>query len=367
MTNNLLNTFEMVGKSAGRFANGRPARAIVGEAVSMAVSPVIERLEDRWLMSGNTSIQPAAGSVSTATLSAAPQVATLSASKSLIVFNSVATGHTGAGASATSGITITNTGTATLTFGTTVGTGAFTIVNDPANGTQDASLFKIVNLSSLPTSLAPGQSFKIQLNYTAKAVGRNAALLQILSNDPNNPTTTIQVHGIGTTGLGGTNEPSTTRILLSYNIPTQIGELETDTLYPVTPDAPTQEVPMQLLEKAGPGLVTITDLADFTDQTNAAYRFGFYDPANPAKLTELFYINKADSQSTNPTPQGATMFDPGNSAFGLYFQSPLKDNGQSRIGYSQSTTTRGTRPSSRSSASSPWRTPTAASCPTHSS
>jgi len=322
----------MVGKSAGWTAGARPARAMVSQAVNLAVSPVIERLEDRWMMSGSTSVQPAAGSVSAATLAAAPQVATLSASKPLIVFNSVATGHTGAGASATSSITITNTGTAALTFGA----GAFSIVNDPTNATQDASLFKIVNLSSLPTSLAPGASFKIQLNYTAKAVGRNAALLQILSNDPNNPTTTIQIHGIGTSGLGGTNEPSLTRILLSYDIPTEVGELETDTLYPVTPDAPTQEVPMQLLEKAGPGLVTITDLADFTDQTNAAYRFGFYDPANPAKLTELFYIDKADSQSTNPTPQGATTFDPGNSAFGLYFQSPLQDNGHSRIGYSQS-------------------------------
>jgi fibronectin type 3 domain-containing protein len=331
----------MVGKTAGRAANLRSASAMVGEAVSLAVKPVIERLEDRWLMSGSTSIQPAAGSVSAATLAAAPQVATLSASKPLIVFNSIATGHTGAAASPNGAITITNTGTATLTFGATVGTGAFTIVNDLTNATQDAALFKIVNLSSLPSSLAPGQSFKIQLNYTAKAVGRNAALLQIQSNDPANPTTTIQVHGIGTSGLGGSNEPALDRILRAYNIPTIVGQGPNDSdessyLYPVTPDPSSQEVPMQLLQKAGPGLITITDLANFTDQSTPAFKFGFYNPNTPQKLVELFYINKADSQSVNPTPQGATVFDPGNSPFGLYFQSPLQDNGQPRIGYSQS-------------------------------
>src|SRR5205085_8828092 len=74
-------------------------------------------------------------------------VATIS--KSVLVFNDVASSFSGgAGSSASQIVTITNTGNLTLTFPS----GAFTIANDPGVNTTDRTSFAITNLGSLPTS-----------------------------------------------------------------------------------------------------------------------------------------------------------------------------------------------------------------------
>lgn len=269
-----------------------------------------------------------------------PQVphATATPGKSLMVFNDIQTSSTGgAGPSPSQTLTITNTGNLPLTFGA----GAFQIVNDPSSPTQDAASFAITNLSALPTSVGPGQSGNLVINFTASSVGIKAALLQISSNDPAHPLLTIQLHGIGTTGTGGTNEPSLARILRAYDIPTIVGDGPNDanqgfTLYPNPPDPSSQEVVMQRLVKAGDGPVTITPLAAYAVSNQPALRFGYYTPGNPNDRNELFSVGQADAQTVNPTPVGSTSFDPGANSFGLYTVFPtFTDNGHQRISYSE--------------------------------
>ncbi len=151
-------------------------------------------------------------------------------------------------------------------------------------------------------------------------------MLQVNTNDPNGPLS-IQLHGIGTQGLYGYLEPSLVQILRANDIPTIVGAGVNDvnvnaSQYPINPDPTSQEVPMQRLIKAGPGAVTITSLATFNATAPSTVRFGYYTPGDPTDTTELFTIGQNNAQSVNPTPLGATSFDPGSNAFGLYATFP---------------------------------------------
>jgi fibronectin type 3 domain-containing protein/regulation of enolase protein 1 (concanavalin A-like superfamily) len=253
--------------------------------------------------------------------------ASLSVAQSMMVFNDVK----GAGASYTETLALTDNGDAALTLGSS----NFAIVNDPTFATQDAARFSIVNAASIPATLSPGQTFNLQLNYNATAIGINSAFLNITSNDPNNPLLKVALRGIGTTGLGGVNQPSLTRILQAYEIPINVGEAANALTYPAFPDASSQEVVLQQLEKAGAGPVTIQVLASFDASGTKPYTLGTYPAGNPTDRSELFFTPSSEYQSTYIQPQGATTFDPGSSPFGFYFVSNIKDNGINRIGTSE--------------------------------
>jgi fibronectin type 3 domain-containing protein len=251
--------------------------------------------------------------------SVSPQI---SANKTVVPFNTISTGYSGAGPSRTETVTITNTGANPLTFGG----GAFSIVNDPTTP-ANASNFTISNSGSLPSSLAAGASATINLVYSATAVGLQSAILQIQSNDPVTSTLSINLHGIGTPGQFGTAEPSLVQVLRAYNIPTIVGAGPDDTninvqKYPANPDPSSEEVAMQRMVAAGPGPVTLTPIASFSANTAAVSRVGYYTPGDPLDSTELFYIGKADAQTVSPTAIGATSFDPGSSPFSLYGDFP---------------------------------------------
>ncbi|HEX4794917.1 MAG TPA: Ig-like domain-containing protein [Humisphaera sp.] len=270
---------------------------------------------------------------------ASPVGGTLTADKPLVVFSDIATSFSGGpGASPSQTITLTNTGTGTITFPSS---GALSIIDDTTVAGNDAGAFSIVNAASMPGALSPGQSFVLQVNYTASLVGIQAAILQINSSDAAQPTLSISLHGIGTTGLGGANEPSLPRILRAFNIPTITGDGPNDanqnqTFYPTTPDPSSQEVVMPRLVKAGTGPVTITPLASYNVSMAPAMRFGYYTPGTPADRTELFTFSQADAQTTDPTALGATIFDPGSATFGLWAQFPhFIDSGQQRVAYSE--------------------------------
>jgi SdrD B-like domain len=262
----------------------------------------IERLEDRRLLS-----------------------ATLAVSQSLMVFNAVK-----ATTSVTQTLTLTDTGDAALTLGTS----AATVTDDPSlpGGTPR---FGLLNTSSIPASLSPGQSFVLNINYNAIAVGIDSAFLNIASNDPVNPTLQVGLRGIGTAGLGGSNQPSLQRILQAYEIPTLVGEAATAGTYPNPPGANSQEVPLQRLVKAGTGPVTLQVLASFTASGfPKSYVLGTYTPGNPANSRqELFYTTSTENQTTYVQPQGSTSFDPGSNSFGFYFVSNVQSPG--RLGYSE--------------------------------
>jgi fibronectin type 3 domain-containing protein len=262
--------------------------------------------------------------------------ATAAVSKTMLAFNSIAPGNSGAGPSATQLFTITNTGTAALSL-SNIG-----FANDPSVATLDAGSFAITNLGSIPASLAPGQSVTINVRFTAPTTGLHSALLQITTNDAATPLIQLTVRGLGTTGTGGGNEPSLAAILRAYSIPTIVGDGPNDsngftsTFYPATPDASSQEVLMPRLVKAGNGPVTITTLAAFAVPNQPALRFGYYVPGDPTDTTQLFTINQSDSQTMSPTAQGATSFDPGSSEFSLYANFPtFTDNGHQRMSYSE--------------------------------
>jgi fibronectin type 3 domain-containing protein len=289
--------------------------------IDLGCDALVELLEGRQLLSGT------------------PQLSvTTSAVNNAVAFNTVAQGNSGAAPSRIETATITDTGTAPLTFAG----GAFSIINDPST-TAAASDFAITNSGSLPSSLAPGSSFTIDLQYTATAVGLQSALLQIQSNDPANPTFDVNLHGIGTAGQFGTLEPSLVQVLLAQNIPTIVGAGPNDAnvntqAYPINPDASSQEVPMQRLVVATAGQpVTITPLASFSSATSAVSRIGYYTPGNPSSLNEAFYIGQGDAQTVDPTALGATSFNPGSAPFGLYgtFPGTTIPSGQLDIHYSE--------------------------------
>jgi fibronectin type 3 domain-containing protein len=259
------------------------------------------------------------------------------AGNNAVAFNTISTGYTGATASRVETVTITNTGTNPLTFGS----GALSIINDPTT-TANAARFTITNAASLPASLAAGASFAISLKYTATIVGTQSAILQIKSNDPVNPTFSVNLHGIGTAGQYGVLEPSLVQVLRANNIPTIVGAGPNDVnintqKYPASPDPSSEEVAMQRMVVAGPGPVTITPIASFSTNTAAVSRIGYYTPGDPLDDTELFYIAKADAQTVSPSAVGATSFNPGSAPFSLYatFPGTTTSNGSLDTHYSE--------------------------------
>jgi hypothetical protein len=239
--------------------------------------------------------------------------ATLAVSQSLMVFNAVQN----SAASQTETLTLTNTGNATLSLS------GVSVVDDPSATAGGSAHFSVINASSEPATLAPGVSFTLQLDYTATAKGLDAALLDISSSDPVNPLQQVSLHGIGTTGTGGTNQPSLLRILQAYDIPTQVGETDvTNSQYPNPPAGNSQEVSMQQLVAANASLpVTINVLASFTNSEPKPYILGYYSPGDPTDKTQLFYTPTSESQSVYVQPSGITSFSPGSARFGMYFYS----------------------------------------------
>ena len=232
-------------------------------------------------------------------------------------------------------LTLTNSGATTLTFNAG---GAFQIVADSSDSAGDESA-QFAITSSTPTSLGAGQSTQITLNYTASVANTiQEALLQITPDG--NSAVDVQLHGLGTNGQFGTNEPSLANIFTAFDIPTDTGETDpTNSQYPQTPsNSRPGNGPATADEGAGTGPVTITPLASFLIPISTpSVRVGYYVPGDATDTSELFTINAADAQTVNPVPQGATTFDPGSSEFGLFatFPGTSTSNGQPDVHYSE--------------------------------
>ena len=317
-----------------------------------AVRAVVEMLEDRQLMSGTAPLsqqvvsspaavaliqQPMFAAAMAASANSSPVVMSaassnrVTADKSLLVFNAVDTQDGGVTSPAKT-VTITNSGSVPVSLG------AAAIIADPnsMNATPDASSFAVANASSIPATLNPGQSFKLNITFTPASAALDAALLQIPAGSS---TLSVQLHGIGTTGIGGANEPSLARILRAFDIPTIVGDGQNDvnqagTFYPAIPDASSQEIKVQRLIKAGNGPVTITPLAVFANAATPTLRFGYYAPGVASAKTELYTVDQANAQTVNPVLQGAAAFDPGSQPFGLY-SSFTNVAGKTNIAYSE--------------------------------
>jgi hypothetical protein len=263
------------------------------------------------------------------------------ASPSLLVFNSALPSTAGGGPSHVETVTLTNTGSSVVS----ISPGGISIVADPNAAAEQAvsspGAFSVTNLSSLPSTLAPGQSAALSLQFTASQTGVmfQSAILQVQTSDS---TASVPLHGLSTSGQFGTSEPSLVQILRANEIPTIVGAGPNDSnflnsQYPISPDPSSREVTMPRLVKAGTGPVTITPLASFNASAAPTVRFGYYVPGDATDLTELFTIGQSDAQTVNPSALGATSFDPGNSTFSLYATYPgiSTSNGQPDTHYSE--------------------------------
>ena len=167
-----------------------------------------------------------------------------------------------------------------------------------------------------------GQSLSLSINYKASAVAINTASLVIASNDASKPSYSVALRGLGTSGTGGTNEPSLQKILDLYQIPINVGDSNPNDVYLDNPPvAGNDEVTVQRLVKAGSGNVTIEPLAVFGvgSSTYTTLELGYYKPGSKDDKTKLFSVSGTTStQSVDPAVNGVTTFDPGNGAFGLY-------------------------------------------------
>jgi hypothetical protein len=210
-------------------------------------------------------------------------------------------------------VTLRNTGSAALSFNSIQLTGA------------NASQFYL-RRKGLPETLAPGQSATMKVSFTPTVAGVDNATVQIITNDPDNPNAAITLRGLGTGGRFNAGEPSLQRILDALQIPVNVGDASPSTS-PLDGGAGSEEIPMQLLRKAGPGLVRITPLAAYSWDHTPVADFGWYRAKGSVVTRALFSIPGGGSQTLMPGASGATRFDPGSVVFGIYSNWPVEQHG----------------------------------------
>jgi hypothetical protein len=240
---------------------------------------------------------------------------TISVSPATIYDNTV-TGAAGIDRS----ITITNTGSGTLSV---------SAIN--ISGVNQGE-FALSGLPSLPVDINPSNSVSFSVAFNATSVGLKTASVNITSDDAVSPSKSVPLRGLGTAGLGGTNEPSLQSILDLLEIPINVGDDDTATTVinssTLLQKAPLigEEVSIQHFQKAGSGNVTITPLAVFGPTVNATVvGMGWYKSANTSAASELFTVSNnplSNGQTVNVNFSGSLSFDPVADTFGFYSRWP---------------------------------------------
>ncbi|MDB5302461.1 MAG: hypothetical protein JWM97_10 [Phycisphaerales bacterium] len=190
----------------------------------------------------------------------------------------------------------------------------------------NAGQFSVI-MKRLPAKLGHGSSFKIKVAFKPTVEGVCTATLDVATNDPDMPVCSIPLRGLGAAGVFESNEPSLQHILNTLQIPVNVGDRDSST-NTLNGPGPSDEIPMQLMQKAGKGPVRIQTLASYSWDSKPVAQFGWYSPTQPAaSLHKLFTILKGQSQQLNPKTSGATKFDPGAAIFGLYSTWPFQSHG----------------------------------------
>lgn len=213
------------------------------------------------------------------------------------------------------------TATQTLTLKNS-GSGRLTIKSVTLGG-ADAGQFIVNGTRTRKVTLNRGASVKVTVSFMPYGVAVSGAVLQVNSNDPTHPITVIPLRGLGVSGQFGESEPSLQRILDTFQIPVNVGDQNPLTNRLDGPGA-SDEVPMQLLQKAGAGPVIITALAAFTWDTSPVATLGWYTPGATPAAHGLFSIPAGNAQTLLPVTLGATQFDPGSTAFGVFGSWPFE-------------------------------------------
>ena len=182
----------------------------------------------------------------------------------------------------------------------------------------------------------PAASIKFSITFqppNGETAGIKTGLLTVYTT--RGQSKSVRLRGIATTGTGGSNEPSLQRILDLYQIPDNVGDADPTTDdFPDPPATPNDQLNIETLQKAGPGVVTAFPIAAFIQVVNPiSLDFGYYTGLTDSTgQHQLSTLADTDAQSVNPNPTGSITFDPGSTPFGLYVTYP----GLSRTSFSQS-------------------------------
>jgi N-acetylneuraminic acid mutarotase len=221
-------------------------------------------------------------------------------------------------------VTIKNTGTA-----------AVAIASITMGGTNPEQ-FALSNMPSLPLTINPGDSVDIFASFNPTSAGLKTAAIHIKTVDSANVAASVPFRALGTTGLGGSNEPSLQAILDLYQTRVSVGDDAANTAI-INSNTALQkaallgeEVALQQFVKAGDGNVTIEPLAVFgPTANNPIVGMGWYKSGDSTTKTELLTVSNSpasNGQTVNAKYTGTLSFDPGSSSFGFYTRWPFFGN-----------------------------------------
>ena len=184
-----------------------------------------------------------------------------------------------------------------------------------------------ISADPAPVTLQPGEQATVEVQFTpgSGVTGALSALLQINSNDADEPTLEVALFGLSAQGLEGGGEPPLQTVVdtLGYSIDVGGAALSIGG----DPNPIGDEVAVSLFRKsAGDSPVTIEPVARYSPAF--VLPFGWYQP-NGATPT-LNQIGELSGSSSPPEHQtlfpelasGIMSFDPGSQVFGLYTTSP---------------------------------------------
>ncbi|MCU7548260.1 DNRLRE domain-containing protein [Chitinophagaceae bacterium LB-8] len=214
-------------------------------------------------------------------------------------------------------------------------TSVLTVSGISLTGTN-ADQFVLGNLPTFPAGINPGDSISISVAFNPSTVGLKTASVDIASNDANNPTVSVALRGIGTSGTGGTNEPSLQALLNLLEIPISVGDDNAATTV-INSSTSLQKAPLlgdevsiQKFVKADTGVVTIEPLAVFGPTTNnPVVGMGWYNSGDSTSKHELLTVSNnpvSNGQTVNVNFTGTLSYDPGTASFGFYSRWPFFSN-----------------------------------------
>lgn len=197
----------------------------------------------------------------------------------------------------------------------------------------DAAAF-VVYAKRTAVTLRPGASVKLKVAFRPTGPAVFASDLRVVSDDPDAPTFSVPLRGLGTAGRFEAAEPSLQRILDAHQIPVNAGDADPATSRLDGP-ATSDEVVMPLMTRAGPGRVRVTTLAAYSwEWKPLVAKVGWYAPATPAKVRTAVAVKPGSAQTLSPRTSGKASFDPGDAPFGLFATWPSEQHGPT---YSQDT------------------------------
>lgn len=171
--------------------------------------------------------------------------------------------------------------------------------------------FQLVNAPALPVTLAPGAALNVQVRLTSSGsvgVVRGSLVSQ-------GGAASVSLAGLRARGLEGSNEPTLSEIVDALGVRVNVGwsGLESDTAkFPLG-----EEVIAPMFVRAAAGAVTLTPVARYSP--DGATPFGFFTLSGSTPTRRVVgTMVKGQYQTLNPQVAGATTFDPGSAAFGVY-------------------------------------------------